>query len=284
MKAGLASAVFSPPPVLRGRVRVGAERQKALKRNCLGIRSWMILGLCLALQAAAPASIAPDATTDQVLDALHATGDDLTTLSADVTMDNVDQTTADQTGENGAVLLEKLPSGDWRVRINFTQRTEGDKIIKEHHEYTLAAGMLTDRDYDKQTEVQRQVVKPGQKIDPLKLGEGPFPLPIGQKKEAVHNQFDVLLLPPDKDDPADSTHLQLKPKPDNNLARRFAQVDVWVDRQSAMPVRIVTLDQTRQTLRTTNLKNLRLGQTVADADFALPDVKGWNVTIEPFGQ
>ena len=30
------------------------------------------------------------------------------------------------------------------------------------------------------------MLKPGEKLNLLKLGEGPFPLPIGQKKEDVY--------------------------------------------------------------------------------------------------
>jgi hypothetical protein len=246
------------------------------------LAAWMLVSFSLILPPAAHcAPIPPDATTDQILDALHDRGDDLSGLSANLDMKDADQTTGDETGNSGSISLQKLPDNDWRIRINLTQRTLGEKILKEHHEYILAAGMLTDADFDKQTEVQRQVVKPGQKIDPLKLGEGPFPLPIGQKKEAVHNLFDVTLLPPDKDDPANTAHLQLKPKPNTDLARRFAQVDVWVDRTSSMPARIVTLDQTRQTLKTTDLKNLAVNPPLTDTDFTLPDVHGWNVTVEP---
>ena len=42
--------------------------------------------------------------------------------------------------------------------------------------------------------------RPGEKVNLLKLGEGPFPLPIGQPKEDVHREFIVtkgdLKLPP----------------------------------------------------------------------------------------
>jgi hypothetical protein len=47
------------------------------------------------------------------------------------------------------------------------------------------------------------VLRPGEKVNLLKLGEGPFPLPIGQKRDDVKRQFDVTLAKPEKGvDPA----------------------------------------------------------------------------------
>jgi outer membrane lipoprotein-sorting protein len=139
-----------------------------------------------------------------------------------------------------------------------------------------------DRDYLKKNEVRRQVVKPGEKINLLKLGEGPFPLPIGQTKEEVHQQFDVSLVPTAKDDPPQTVHLLLKPKALTDLARKFTQIDVYVDRQNSMPVQIVTLDADGQRTQTTVIDHLRLNAGLSDADFALPKVEGWDQTEEPY--
>jgi outer membrane lipoprotein-sorting protein len=240
-------------------------------------------GLTLAAQEVFT-PIPAHATIDQVLDALKIRGDTLGSFTADVKLTEVDQATADSSANVGRVWFQKRPNGDSRIRVQFTQRIEGDKTFAEKHEYTLADGWLTECDYQKKTEVQRQVVKSGEKINLLKLGEGPFPLPIGQDKQDVHRDFDVSMIPAAEDDPAGTVHLTLKPKPKTDLATRFSQIDVWVDRQSGMPVQIVTLDSSGERTQTTQLSDIHLNATLSDLDFALPQTQGWDVTQEPYGQ
>jgi outer membrane lipoprotein-sorting protein len=244
------------------------------------------LALCLLLCTAAKADsfqpIPADAQADQVLDALKMRGDTLKDFSGDVTLTTTDQTTADSTAQVGNVLFQQLGDGDGRIRVHFTQHVEGDKYTKEDHEFTLADGWLVDRDYLKKNEVRRQVVRPGQKINLLKLGEGPFPLPIGQSREEVRRQFDVSLIAPAKDDPAGTVHLLLKPNPLTDLARKYSQIDVYVDRQNGMPTQIVTLDNDAQRMQSTVISNLHMNSGLKDADFSLPQVDGWDQTVEPF--
>jgi outer membrane lipoprotein-sorting protein len=245
----------------------------------------VIILLCLALPSWADdfKPIPPDANIDQVLQAMKDRGDNLGDVSADVTLTSTDDT-GDSRSENGKLLVQKLPDGNQRARITFVQRTEGEKIFDENHQYTLVDGWTVERDYLKKQEDRRQVVQPGQKVDLFKLGAGPFPMPIGQKPQDVKDQFDVVLAPAAKDEPQNTVHLTLKPKPGSDLARKYASIDVWTDRQSGMPVRIVTSDSDGQRTETTELKNLRLDAHLTDADFALPPVQGWDVVEEPYRQ
>jgi len=219
---------------------------------------------------------------DQVLAALQTRGDTLHDLSADVALTVTDQTTATSDSESGTILLQQSGGGDGRVRIHFMQRTEGNKIFDEDHEFTLADGWLVDRDFKKKHEDRKQVVRPGDKVNLFQLGDGPFPLPIGQKPQVVRNGFDVSLVAAQKDDPPDSVHLLLKPKPQTDLASKFAQIDVWTDRQMGMPVRIVTVDSDGQRSRTADLTNIKLDAHLTDADFSLPNEPGWDQVVEPF--
>lgn len=245
--------------------------------------------LILAIAALSPvlaqaAPIPADASVDHVLDALKASGDNLRDFSAHVTLTDLDQATADSSSHEGTILFQQLPDHDGRVRVEFTQLTRGDKIFAEKHQYTLSGGWLTDRDFDRKVQVRRQVARPGEKIDLLKLGQGPFPLPVGQDPQQVKKDFDVSVVAPEKGDAAQTVHLLLVPKAQTDLARKFAQIDVWVDRTSAMPVKIATLDSAQEHLQTTDLTDLRINQNLTDADFALPPVDGWDVTDEPYGQ
>jgi outer membrane lipoprotein-sorting protein len=241
----------------------------------------------------AGASLTNDSTVDQILDALDAVGRNLKSFTADVTMKEEDVTLANESTRRGKVLFQErpddkgTPGGGTRLRVIFEKRETAKRSFDERVEYLLQDGWLTDRTYDpKRIEVRRQVLRPGEKINLLKLGEGPFPLPIGQKKEAVHEQFDVKKPAAAKDDPPGTVHVQLAPKPGTRFAKKFDAIDVFVDAKSHMPVRIDTAQG--ETVRTTELKNFKINPTppLTDADFALPqiDKTKWSLHDEPFSE
>lgn len=249
------------------------------------------LFICLLISVAARAELAgivPDADLDAILDALNARGKDLKDFTADVALHTIDNKTGEDSAQLGKVVFQKKPDGDSRIRVSFdTKETEtGDgKRIKQKQrlDYVLDNGWLTDRDYQKKLEVRRQVLKPGQKMNLLKLGEGPFPLPIGQDKEEVKKQFDATRIPSANDDPKDTVHVKLAPKKGSQFEKKFKQIDVFVDTKSAMPRRIDTSEKSGQT-RSTDLTNLKLNTGAADSDFTLESIDnaGWNRREEPF--
>jgi hypothetical protein len=237
--------------------------------------------------AAPPAgsALSAESSVDQILDALDARGRDLKSFTADVSLTEGDAALANEVTRRGKVVFQGR-DGKPRLRVTFNERDTGQRVFAEKVEYLLEDGWLTDRNYEKKVEVRRQVLKPGEKLDLLKLGEGPFPLPIGQKKEAVHEQFDVKKIPPSKEDPAGSVHVELTPKAGTQLARRFDVIDVWVDPKTNMPARIDTAQG--ETVRTTELTNFAPNPDPAlkDADFTLPAIdKGtWDLHEEPFSE
>ena len=259
-----------------------------------------VLGLLLALaalpakgQAQAPlvnpagAQAAPqsDPAVDQVLDLLDARGRNLNQFVADVTLTETDDATQIDSQRTGHVWYHKRQGND-RIRVTFDQKAEGRFVKPDKLEYLLDGGWLVDRDYKRSIEVKRQILRPGEKINLLKLGEGPFPLPIGQPKEDVHREFIVSKGDPALEGPKGTSHVALKPREGTRLARKFSQIDVWVDPQNQMPVRIEALDANETTRRTTELKNIRVNPEPAlgDKDFALPrvDENKWELHTEPY--
>lgn len=235
--------------------------------------------------AAAEASLTADSTVDQILDALDARGKNLEAFTADVSLTEGDVALANEVTRRGQVLYQSR-DGRPRLRVTFTERDTGNRIFEEKIEYLLEDGWLIDRTYAKHIEVRRQVLRPGEKLDLLKLGEGPFPLPIGQKKESVHEQFDAAKIAPAKDDLAGSVHVQLVPRPATQFARKFDVIDVWVDPKTNMPARIDTAQG--ETVRSTELTNFKANPhpPLVDGDFALPaiDEGVWDLHSEPFAE
>lgn len=225
---------------------------------------------------------------DAILDALHARGENLRDFSADVAVHTTDQRTGQDTAQIGKVIFDNRGGGDSRIRVSFEMKKiddgNGHPITqKQRLDYVLEKGWLTDRDYQKKLEVKRQVLRPDQKMNLLKLGEGPFPLPIGQDKEEVKRQFKVTKIASASDDPKETVHLTLVPKPDSQLTKRFKRLEVFVDTKTNMPVRIDT-EEKAGTTRSTELSNIKLNAGVPADAFTLTNIdnQGWNRREEPF--
>lgn len=227
-------------------------------------------------------ALTPDSTVDEILDALDARGRDLKSFVADVSLKEEDVTLANEVTRRGRASYQDQGDGRARLRVTFTERDTGSRVFDEKLEYLLEGGWLIDRDYQRKIEVRRQVLEKGERIDLLRLGEGPFPLPIGQKKEEVHEQFEVTKIKPARDDPPGTVHVRLTPKPDSQFARKFDEIDVWVDTKTNMPARIDTVQG--ETLRQTELTKFTANPKppLKDADFQLEPIQGWDRHEERF--
>lgn len=230
--------------------------------------------------SAAPAPL----TVDQVLQDLDTAGRRVKEFSADVKLTETDATgLGTSTAHAGKVFFQSRPDGSARVHVIFDRRIAGNVVREEKTEYLLDGAWLIDRNYRQKSETRRQVLRPGQKMNPLKLGEGPFPLPIGQNPAEVHKSFDVTLAAPDKEDPPNTSHLLLVPKPDTDLARKFHSIDVWMNRESLMPVRVDTTDVKQENIQSTELSHIEVNPAggLKEADFQLPPIgPDWNQHVE----
>ena len=245
-----------------------------------------------------PASTQPAATsipagstevpTDELLDAMEKLGVEMRTLRAEVAMSELDAANGDDSTRSGTIWLQRRGPGDTRGRVLFEKLKANNRTVAEKIEYLLDGDWVTDRVYGRgandpagKRETRRQVRAPGDKTDLLKLGEGPFPLPIGQPREAVHAQYLVTKLPPDEADKPGLVGLELRPRETNRLSRTYETIVVWVDPNDAMPRVVETVDPNGGTARTTRLSNVKINADVTDADFTLPPVgDDWSVVTE----
>lgn len=106
-------------------------------------------------------------------------------------------------------------------------------------------GWWTEVDPRRKRVVQRQVVPEGSDRDPFEIGEGPLPLPFGQKATDVLQRFDVTLVDV-PDQPLfqlvkDAHVLHLIPKANTPLAQDHESVDLLFDKATLLPVGIFVL-------------------------------------------
>ncbi len=230
-----------------------------------------------ATTVATAATESVDESVETILRGLEEVGRNLAGFTAEVTLTETDAMTADSFGRTGTVVYQRPATGGARLAVRFDRKVVGDRSQEHRVDYLLRDGWLWERDWRAKTEVKRQVMRPGEKVDLLKLGEGPFPLPIGQDVAEVHRLFVVTPLPAVDDAPANTDPLRLAPRPGTQFANKFQSIDVLVDRASHMPVRIETLDANGNVVRTTDLRNLKVNPTIDPARFELPPVdETWN--------
>jgi hypothetical protein len=233
-----------------------------------------------ATQPSAPASAPDEAanparlSVDQILQRLEERGQTLQAFTADVSLTTSDTAFGTSDARRGKIWYQNAPGATAHIRVMFDQLVRGGRIIPERVEYLLDPPWLTDRTYRTKTQVRRQVLQPGQQIDLLKLGEGPFPLPIGQPADEVKKQFKVEKITdaPEDEAPKDSLHVRLTPQPQTRLAKKFAAIDVWVDLKSFMPVRIDTMNPQQTSVQTTELTNVKINPQLTADDFKLPAI------------
>jgi outer membrane lipoprotein-sorting protein len=232
------------------------------------------------------AALTPASAIDDILDALDVRGKELKDFTANVTLSTQDSAVGNESKQSGKIWMQRLGPGDARLLVVFDRKQVNDQpATLEKQEILLDKGTLTERDHERKLSVVRQVLRPGEKMDLLKLGQGPFPLPLGQDKADVHRMFEVKKFDPKPTDPPGTIHLQLIPKQGTQFESKFATIDFWVDPASRMPIRIETQDPNGTTTKLTELKDVQVNVALADKDFTLPPVDGsWSERVEPFNQ
>jgi outer membrane lipoprotein-sorting protein len=270
----------------------GSELMEGMNMRNLKLMSWMILlGAGCAMAQPVPATQPAQASewteaapinpaADVILDDLDHVGEDLNDFTADISLTETDMTFGDASTRAGTVKYLNKGGDDALLTITFKTIQTADREPKPaEKDYMLKDGWLVERDYRNKEEINRQIVEPGKKLNLLKLGEGPFPLLIGQDKEEVHRLFDVTLV-----DAADGPHLHLVPKPGSQFARKFKFMDLWVDAESKMPRKIEITNTGGNTLTTTELSDIKLNAGLNESDLILPPIKDsdWNRRDEKY--
>ncbi len=249
-----------------------------------------------ATQATGTAALTAESSVDELLDALDAAGRDLKSFQATVLLTDISQITGDATSRPGEVLLAR-DGDDVKFRAKFrgviVETPDGRPGLREERvEYVLRDGELIDRKYSTRVETRRKLPPEEGKRDLLKLGEGPFPLPIGQKRDDVYAQFEVAETKPAADDmpemaAAEGTRrLRLTPKAGTPLADDFQWLEIDVGLSDGMPTKVITLNRAGTETRVTELRNpVRDGPIPADAFELEPiDRSQWNVIVEDLSQ
>ena len=196
--------------------------------------------------AASPVdSTAQFQSTDAMLSALEKAGDTIRSLRANVIYDRVDAVSENRERRTGQIVLtqdsQQLKSRT--LAIMFDQFIDASgHASPQTQRFVFHGGWLFEFDDARHQLIARELVAPGEQLDPLRIGEGPVPIPIGQKKDEVLRRFEVQLAPlPEQPLLKRLVNIQglvMRPKLNAGVDPDLAEIYVWYDLGTLMPVAV----------------------------------------------
>jgi hypothetical protein len=213
------------------------------------IASMAVLVACVQVPAAPPAPPSTRSTpaasasdVDALLASVERVAATLRDFRAAVTVETTDDITGDTERRLGKVVLsqqEGVPTSR-AFAVILEKFIDGTGRVDERPvRYLYAEGWLTEADFRERTLIRRQLARPGEPYDPLKPGEGPVPLPIGQRAADVRARFEPSVsgdAPPKAVGAANAAVVGLKLVPRPGMADRdLIDATVWYDAATFVP-------------------------------------------------
>lgn len=215
-------------------------------------------------QTAAQQSDQQFRTADDLLDALERADADIATFQSDIVYDRRMTLQGDIQVRWGKLYFSAPRNDANNLRtfgIHFHALAFDDAIHEEQQTWVFDGEWLVEKRPRVKQYIARQIAPPGEGVDPLRLGEGPLPIPIGQKKADILDRYEVQLVPVDDGfDPDDETtrgyldfvreqnarQLILTPRERRDEAEQFRRIRLWYARNNEgylLPVLSRTLDR-----------------------------------------
>jgi hypothetical protein len=226
-----------------------------------------------------------------LLETLESSAADLRTFTANVHYVVEDALEGDRVIRKGEIIYRVDPDNDEKAfAILFNSVIEDNRKRDRKSHYVFSGRWFAEIDHEQKLFIKREVVAPGEDFDPLKLGEGPFPLPIGQEKDEVLARFDVAPAELPEEGPlaklkgtTEVDGLLLIPKKGTSAAEDFERIELFYDRQTHLPVG-VAVTETNGDLKIARLdylkRNVELdGAALKNLDVTEPDPRVWRVEV-----
>lgn len=174
-----------------------------------------------------------------LLTALETADKGMKSLAADILYDRLFELEGDRQTRKGTLMFRNSATGtDGKAlprafAIRFDWMQAGERLEKRANWYVFDGQWLLESWPDEKRFKRRQLVAPGETYDPLKIGEGPLPIPIGQKKDDILARYTAELLDAasgvedDMQKQLVANGWQLKLIPKNGESDEFREVRLW---------------------------------------------------------
>jgi len=230
--------------------------------------------------------IAVDPAVDRILERLEKRGDGVDTLSAEIHAVFTDVVADDEQTKIGKLWFRRDKPNP-KFKVAYDQSIYDGIEVNEPHSYLFDGRWLTERHDKTKTFIRREIVAEGEKIEPFRIGKGPFPLPFGQKKAEILEHFAVSLLPRAPKDPPGTEHLKLIPHKHSPMAEKYVELHFYLDPKIDLPVKVVSHQQRPGSnevdeIMAVTFKDIRINLDVPDSVMTIgkPTEKDWHVSEE----
>jgi len=259
-----------------------------MRRTKYALRLAALAAAALTAQAAraqsAPASTAPTVgpAERKILDDLEAAGDKYRTIKAEIDYRVDLRALGDSEERTGWVAYDKGDANrPTRFRVSFeTLRQGAGRRIKSQVDYVFDGQWLHVAKHKIKNLTMYQLAAKGQRVEPLRIGKGPFPLPFGQKADDVIRHFVPTTRAPRSGDPKDTVSLRLTARPEHAAKLPMDRIDLWIDRATNLPVKIKSREKSGNTT-TVTFKNIATNKAVGGDVFRVPRRLGWETVRRP---
>lgn len=257
-----------------------------------GLSAWIWASV-----AAAQTQPAPGAggfkNADELLLALESADRGITSITADVVYTRVLALAGDTQVRTGRLYFVAQP--ERRFTIDFATLDLGDRREEDRQTFVFDGRWLLEKHWSGKEYVRREVVPEGERFDPLRIGEGPMPIPIGQRRADILSRYDAQLLPAldgvEGSEPAvdpaflaRTYQLRLTPRPEREGEDDFVEVRLWYRAESdgrLLPRMARTVNR-NDDIALVQLVGPALNQPVDPAVLDTAAPAGWTGTVQPF--
>ena len=143
----------------------------------------------------------PDPEVDRILTELETADRGMRDLRAQIVYDRIDRTLGDRQYRSGELLFrDRTPEGQTQRAgmrsfvVRFDRYADLDVQRELNESWAFDGRWLIERNDDDKTFRKREITRVGEEVDPLRLGEGPLPIPIGQRKSDILERYEVELV------------------------------------------------------------------------------------------
>ncbi len=275
----------------------------SIKRTRLAFLALAMLLTGGLLVTAAAAGEKPDdfESAKALLDALEQADAGIDTLTADIQYDKFFKLQGDVHRRQGDLKFRTTrANGNEAAKrafeINFNSLQIGGRKEIDPETWIFDGQWLVEMHPVRKQFVKREIAGEGAKFDPLAIGEGPMPIPIGQKTDEVLARYNAKLAPanepfgPEDDARArfvlDTWQLVLTPRNAQGRDEKFKEIRIWYSKggdKRLLPRMARTLSRSGDISYVQMIKvktNVRLPERAFDVSEP-PAAENWQVQIEP---
>jgi len=166
--------------------------------------------------------------------------------------------------------------------VHFKEKIAGNRKRKLDEKHMFDGYWYVELQARTKMITRREIRRPGNPGNPFKIGEGPFPLPFGQKKADILREFEVTRVPRGNSDPPATDHLKLAPRAGTRTGETYKVLDFWVANHGShagLPIKVRTAkkDGTGKvnSYITITFEDIQLNTGFSDSIFKIEKPRGY---------